>query len=757
MRFLITIFLLLTFTSFCYGRKIPDSKLAFRHKEKNNTESRQYDYIRFDDSFPVPENVDYLYEDDKQHILFLEAPEHINIFHEVGGKDPLEGMNRTLFTTSNFLLKWLFRPLAIAYTTVVPRPAVKVIHNICDHVEYPRRVLSCLLQGKVRDSGITTARFAINSSVGVVGAWDASEYFFNMRKREEDFGQAFASWGIGPGCYVFLPGIGPCNMRNAVGKIFDNAVDIKNFPYAYGAKTTAVSHKLLVSYEDYDRIMKTSADPYQVIKNFWYIRRENQVEDHKLKVKHNKYVKTKQNSSTKDLDHVKMDAYASQGVEIDTLKAMFFDIQNEKKSLFHYLSPFNTDFVNEGDTYSVKIHDDKDEMDYHLWGQENRPKAPLVLINPGFGSHHRSDKVLALAESLHRQGFAVAAISSSFNWHFMETAASTDAPGLLPVDAEDTRKAWMKVIEQLMEKNISPKRIIMLGYSMGALNTLHIAKLEERKNTLGVDRYLAINPPVNLIYGMKQLDNYYNTHKQWSQEELIKRGTVSIGKMMLISKKQYVRHDAENPVPKSRKESFHHPINIEKDEAKFLIGYAFKMNLQEMLISMHRRGKVTSLKTEYKWNNQGDVYNEILQTTFQKYLINVVQHHHKNRFGKDISEKEFLEKVAHHSHMKSFDDHFVDNPDIRVVHTTNDFLVHDKNRKWLKETFDEKIVFFEHGGHLGNLHFNKVHDQIYDFLKKHPYVTPEQMRYHKENYVSLAAPYNVPSIPPGSSEFHNPR
>ncbi len=757
MKYLITLFFLLTVASVSYSVELPIMRFIPGAEIPHRPESQRYDYICSEKPFPVNEKI-YCYEENGVlHFLFQARPEHLNLFHKVGGKDPLEGMNRALFHTSNFFLKWIFRPVAIAYTAVVPRPAIKVIDRVCDHVEYPKRFLSCLLQGKFSDSGITTIRFAVNSTVGVVGAWDASDYFWDMKKRDEDFGQAFGSWGIGPGCYVFLPGIGPCNMRHAVGKIFDNAVDVKNFPYAYGAQTTAVSHRMLMNYEDYDRILKTSADPYQVIKNFWYIRHKNQVDDHQLKIKHTEYVKTKQTPSCKGVEYVKLDSYASQGAEIDTLKAMFFDVEKEKKSTFHYLSPFNTDFVNEGEICSVKVQKDKDEMDYHLWKQAKKPEAPLVLITPGMGTHHESGMVMAIAEKLHNKGFAVVAISSTFNWHFMETAASTPAPGFIPVDSQDTRNAWSKVLKQLMKKNMKPRRIIMLGYSMGAIQALHIAKLEEQQNTLGIDRYMAINPPVDLIYGMIRLDNYYNAHKPWSEEELVERGTIALGKMLAISQKHYLLHDDNDPLIKTDYDDIDHPLNIEKAEARFLVGYSFKMTLQEMMHSMHRRGLLPHIENEYKWYNKTDNYDEFLKMNFNDYLKNVFMYHHRNRFGKNVSEEEFMEKIAYYSHMKSFKEHFAGNPDIRIVHTMNDFLVDDKSRKWLKETFKEKIVFFEHGGHLGNLYYNKVHKQIDNFLKPEPFSTPEEMKYHRETYASLAAPYNVPSIPPGNSEFHNPR
>jgi ABC-type transporter lipoprotein component MlaA/pimeloyl-ACP methyl ester carboxylesterase len=748
----------------CYAIELPYLHFVPWEEEPVEEDNYCYDYICFQHPFPVDGALYCFYTDDdgRTKLIFRERPEHINLFQEVGGKDPLEGFNRVSFSVGNFFLRWIFRPIGTVYCTIMPRPAIKAVNNIADNVNFPKRFLSCVLQGKFKDSGVVFTRFVVNSTVGVAGIWDASDYFWDMKKRDEDFGQAFASWGIAPGCYVYVPGEGPCNLRGAVGKIFDYALDIKS--YVYGAQATSSFHKMLARYEDYDTLVTTSEDPYHTLKNFWFIQRQNEVEDHDLNIKYVDNGKpqqtTSQSADNLKIDYVKMKSYGSQGVEVDTLKAMFLDVQKEKKSFWTYLSLFNTDFVKQGSTCSVKLHKDKDEMDYHFWPQDNNPNAPLILIMPGLGAHHRGTKVLALAEILHAKGFAVAAISSAFNWHFIETASSTDAPGYMPADAGDARYAWSKILPQLREeKNIRPKRIIMLGYSLGAIHALHIAKLEEEENKLGIDRYLAVNPPVNLVYGMKKLDEYFNTHKQWTREEMVERGVRAFGKMMAIAKKHYKPYDPDAPENPEEPDGFdgrHHKINIEKEDARFLVGYSFRMTLQEIMLSMHRRGKLTSLKTKYSWCNKTDVYNEILQMNFRDYLRKVLKYHIKKRFGKDISDEELMAKIKKLSNLKSFRAHFIDNPDIRVVHTMNDFLLENQSRRWLKDIFKEQVVFFEHGGHLGYLHHKKLQKQLLNFLTRDPALTPEQKKYHLETYVSLAAPYNIPSTPPSNSEFHNP-
>ena len=729
--------------------------------EGPNPDSHCYDYICSGTQFPVPEGNYYFFLDGKLCFVFRDKPGHINIVREIGGSDPLEGFNRTVFSLTDFFMSWVFRPIGTVYCTIMPRPAIKAVNNIADNVNFPKRFLSCLFQAKFYDSGVAFTRFVFNSSVGVAGIWDASEYFLGLYKRDEDFGQVFASWGIGPGCYVFVPGEGPCNLRNAVGKVFDYALDIKS--YIYGAQATTAFHRLLAQYEDYDMLMKTSADPYEVLKKFWLIQRQNMVDDNNLNVQFagkdsGDGSKAEEGLSYDELKYVKMDSYGSQGVEIDTLKALFFDVQKEKQSLWTYLSLFNSDFISQGSSYSIQLQKDKDPMEYRFWKQPDNPEAPLMLLIPGIGSHYRDSKALALAETLHDQGFAVATICSAFNWHFMETASSVDAPGFLPADAEDTRKAWAKIIPQIKKGDgINPKRVIMIGYSMGALHSLYIAKLEEQQNTLGVDRYLAINPPVNLLYSINKLDKYYNIHKQWPKDELIKRSTVAFGKMMVVAQRRYRFHDDVNPETPSFYEAAHHRLDIEKEEAQYLIGSAFKMNLQEILFSMHRSGKFTNLKTEYKWCNKDDLYDETMQLTFNDYVRKILFEHHKHRFGKNVTEAEFVEKISNAANMHSFEEHFIDNPDIKIIHTKNDFLLTDQDRLWLKDVFKDEIVFFEHGGHLGNLHFRQVHNKIRELLRPTPVVSQEQRKYYRETYVSLAAPYSIPSMPPPGSDFHNPR
>ena len=50
-----------------------------------------------------------------------------------------------------------------------------------------------------------------------------------LKPHKEDVGQTLGSYGIGPGCYLVLPVLGPSTARDAIGLIADSYID----PFAH--------------------------------------------------------------------------------------------------------------------------------------------------------------------------------------------------------------------------------------------------------------------------------------------------------------------------------------------------------------------------------------------------------------------------------------------------------------------------------------------------------------------------------------------
>ena len=132
--------------------------------------------------------------------------------------DPWEGFNRRVFTFNDFLDRKLVRPAAESYRKLIPTPARRGIGNFFRNLLEPTNVINNILQGKPEEAASDVWRFIMNSTVGVLGARDVATQM-GFDRHQEDFGQTFAAWGVGPGPYLVLPFLGPSNIRDGLGLV----------------------------------------------------------------------------------------------------------------------------------------------------------------------------------------------------------------------------------------------------------------------------------------------------------------------------------------------------------------------------------------------------------------------------------------------------------------------------------------------------------------------------------------------------------
>jgi phospholipid-binding lipoprotein MlaA len=138
--------------------------------------------------------------------------------------DPLEPFNRAVFAVNMQLDKMLLRPAGIVYRGVLPKPVQTGVNNFLGNLRAPVVFANDVLQGDIDRAGNTAGRFAINTTVGVLGVWDAAAHF-GIHGHSEDFGQTFGTWGIGEGFYLVLPLLGPSNPRDGIGLLAEYFVD----------------------------------------------------------------------------------------------------------------------------------------------------------------------------------------------------------------------------------------------------------------------------------------------------------------------------------------------------------------------------------------------------------------------------------------------------------------------------------------------------------------------------------------------------
>jgi phospholipid-binding lipoprotein MlaA len=178
--------------------------------------------------------------------------------------DPLEPINRPIYVFNDWLDRWLLRPVAKGYDTVAPKPVKYAVTNFFSNWATPVYVVNHVLQGSVGAAARQTARFAINTTLGLGGIIDAAQDA-NLPREDTGFGITLGKWGAGDGPYMMLPLFGPSNPRDAVGLFADRAIDpINNYKNASRRDKLRIlriidRRRQLLSA---DKAVREAADPY---------------------------------------------------------------------------------------------------------------------------------------------------------------------------------------------------------------------------------------------------------------------------------------------------------------------------------------------------------------------------------------------------------------------------------------------------------------------------------------------------------------
>jgi ABC-type transporter lipoprotein component MlaA/pimeloyl-ACP methyl ester carboxylesterase len=585
--------------------------------------------------------------------------------------DPIEPVNRVVYAFNKALMTGAVKPTAKVYRLVVAKPVRTGIESFGKNITFPGRLINNLLQGKWTGARDETYRFGCNTTLGVAGFFDLASKW-NIPKSDADFGQTFGQWGWKPACYIMLPIFGPSNERDTVGLAADTAANPLTYVAPYPASTpvalTYVSPYTYISYgilynnlsdtvDDYVRFARAEKDAYSELQYAWTFVRENRVAD--FQVKGN-----------------------PDPASLETLESVFFTFKDPE-------------FPGRGKTRSVLIPATGRNLKFTFWLQPG--KAPVIYIIPGLGSHRLAAPALALAELVYQKGFSAVCVSSTFNFEFMEHAATANVPAYMPVDVHDLHVALTEIthrLEKLYPERLGPKAL--MGYSMGAFESLFVAAAESTNEAslIKFDRYVAINTPVRLLYGISKLDEYFQAPLAWPAGERADNLENTFLKVAALSKNSLTPQTS---------------LPFSGIESKFLIGMTFRFILRDAIFSSQQRNNQEVLEHPIRKLRRAPVYGEILQYSYHDYLEKFLIPYYWCR-GIELGTPEALENA---SSLRTYAAGLQSNHNIRLIVNQDDFLLPDEDLIWLKATFPEdQLTIFEQGGHLGNLSHPAVQKAI---------------------------------------------
>ena len=135
-------------------------------------------------------------------------------------KDCFESVNRATFKFNEILDGFIFEPVAKAYR-VLPSPVRSGTSNVLENLSSLVTIPNNILQGEFKKAGVNTGRFAINTTLGIIGIFDVAEKIGFSEYEKEDYGQTLGVMGVSEGCYLILPVLGPSTIRDTAGSFIN--------------------------------------------------------------------------------------------------------------------------------------------------------------------------------------------------------------------------------------------------------------------------------------------------------------------------------------------------------------------------------------------------------------------------------------------------------------------------------------------------------------------------------------------------------
>ena len=204
-------------------------------------------------------------------------------------KDCSETFNKASFALNQGLDKVIFKPVSSVYR-VLPAPIKTGVSNSLNNLSNVVTIPNNILQGEFALAGVNTGRFIINTTIGVLGLIDVATYLGFDEYVKEDYGQSLASHGIGPGCYLVLPVLGPTTARDTIASLTNFIggdawynVTVKNDTHYfrdidyYASRVTAGVDFRAKNFDSIENLEKNSLDFYASVKSLYLQDRQQRI------------------------------------------------------------------------------------------------------------------------------------------------------------------------------------------------------------------------------------------------------------------------------------------------------------------------------------------------------------------------------------------------------------------------------------------------------------------------------------------------
>ena len=634
------------------------------------------------------------------------------------GEDKYEKFNRKMFNLNTKLNKYIARPVHILWSSVMPKYGMDRIRSAYNNIEYPKRLASCLLQRDGDALKKETVRFLTNSTIGLGGLFDPADKIFKIKPTNENMEQALCKCKMKSGHYMVMPVLNACTPRSLCGRVLEAALD----PSVYLATplTSIIKFGLMVNRTSYMQplakmIESTYADPYDIQKKLYglenYIRNSNLdrkdlleteaelvqegqsalAEEMIAQIGNDEKSEEEEGIPTgmaADLDIIKkpklvpdivLDDYNPQTPVIDSMRTALFDDNSVNKSMWNELSIWNRSFAKRIKTASISVDDTREPYKYRYILQKDKT-APLVIMYPSIGEGSNAHHSVIFAKMFYDAGYSVIIQGSHFHWEFVKSMPEGYCPGIPSQDADYIKLVTSKIMDSICAKyGCDFREKVVVGTSFGAMATLFVAEKESKNNTLGINKFIAISPPIELVYALEQLDKNSEEFDKNSPEVKHKTAITAAKILQLTQLKENSDFKLDT-------------LPFTDEEGKLITTFILRQKLSDLIFTIENIARNT--KTDFYQTVNNMSYRDYAE----KYLL-------KNGMLT-------LDDLRYETGLYSLADYLTHADNYKIYQSLDDYFINKEQLARLKTLTGKHLVCLNCGAHLGFLYRKEFLDSL---------------------------------------------
>jgi len=294
------------------------------------------------------------------------------------------------------------------------------------------------------------------------------------------------------------------------------------------------------------------------------------------------------------------------------------------------------------------------------------------------------------------------------SWNFALAASRSGVPGYTPYDARDLYDAMQKILGVLRARyDVQPTSVSFLGASLGALEGAYLSVIDEAEGKIGIQKYLLINPPIDLEYAVARIDGWAALTKKFGKE----KAALLRGKALSIVE----------PLSNERRDD---PVIFERlvrdfsgfttEEQQYLIAAAAEIALPELIYVTQVLDDQHVLQAAP--DEQRTRLEEAREVTLMDYIVKIAMPRWRLE---DRAPRADLAEVSRRASLAAVVEDLRANPRVHILHNADDLLSERGQIEALKQTMGDRMTLYPYGGHLGNLWYFQNKNYLLTFFGRY--------------------------------------